>query len=274
MPAVRGNACVRTGKSHTNGESTEESKERYSFRHVRRFGEDMVKKNAAALSLIEAPVPMHEQVYQQIVRALMSGYFEPGQKLTYRKVAEQLGTSPMPVRTAFQRLQALRALEALPNGSAEVPLMTAESFASLAEARIAIEGAATELAAPRLNGNNLRTVRHHCKERTIAAREGDIDRYLRANFDFKFSIYQHCDNEHLLFLIETLWLQSGPFLRKLVEDTSFTVSEVLDVDFHEKAVAALEAKDIRGAREAIEGDIRDAANYLLKHAKFRKAGPG
>jgi DNA-binding GntR family transcriptional regulator len=65
-------------------------------------------------------------------------------------------------------------------------------------------------------------------------------------------------------------LQAGPFLRKLVEDTKMTASEVLDVDSHEIAVAALEAKNAQKAREAIASDIRDAANYLLSHAKFRK----
>ena len=228
----------------------------------------MATKKTPKITSIETPVPMYEQVYQQIVQALMAGHFEPGQKLTYRKVAEQFGTSPMPVRTAFQRLQALKGLELLPNGSVEVPLLTVKSFVSLTEARIAIEGTATELAASRLNGNNLRTVRHHCNQRTAAAKAGDIDRYLQANFDFKFSIYRHCGNEHLIYIIEMLWLQAGPFLRKLVEGTPFTATEVLDVDFHDKIVAALEAKDPQRAREAVAHDIRDAADYMLKYTKF------
>jgi DNA-binding GntR family transcriptional regulator len=198
----------------------------------------------------------------------MAGHFEPGQKLTYRKVAEQFGTSPMPVRTAFQRLQAVRALNLLPNGSVEVPLLTVAAFNSLTEARIAIEGTAAELATPRLNGNSLRTVRHHCKARTEAAKAGDIDRYLEANFDFKFAIYQHCGNEYLLYIIEILWLQAGPFLRKLVEGTTFTPIEALDVDFHERIMDALEAKDAERARAAVAYDIREAGQFMLRHAKF------
>ena len=229
----------------------------------------MAIKKTSALTAIEAPVPMQEQVYRQIVDALMSGHFEPGQKLTYRKVAEQLGTSPMPVRAAFQRLQALRALEVLPNGSVEVPLLTADAFSSLTEARIALEGTVTELAAPRLNGNHLRTIRLQCRERTEAARAADIDRYLKANFDFKFSVYRHCGNAHLLFLVETLWLQAGPLLRKLVEGTGFKASEILDVDTHQQVVDALAAKDASRAREAMAADIRDAATHLLEHARFR-----
>ena len=67
----------------------------------------MAVKKATSITAIEAPVPMHEQVYQQIVHALMAGHFEPGQKLTYRKVAEQFGTSPMPVRTAAMNRAAI-----------------------------------------------------------------------------------------------------------------------------------------------------------------------
>ena len=41
---------------------------------------------------------LQDQVYRQIREALMSGRFQPGQKLTIRGLAEALGSSPMPVR--------------------------------------------------------------------------------------------------------------------------------------------------------------------------------
>jgi DNA-binding GntR family transcriptional regulator len=227
----------------------------------------MAAKKKSGFSAIEA-VPLHEKVYQQIVQALMSGHFQPGQKLTSRGVAAELGTSDMPVRSAFKRLQALRALDSLPNGGVEVPSLTAHSFSNLMEARVIVEGAATELAATRLNGNNLRTVRHHCKERSLAAKAGDIERYLENNYNFKFAIYRHCGNEHLLFMIETLWLHAGPFLRKFVEGLEGSLSQILDVDHLEKALAAIEAKDAAAARDAIVLDIREAARHLLQHATF------
>lgn len=240
--------------------------------HFLRENEDMTTTKIPALTQIEVPVPMHERIYLQIVHGLMTGHFHPGQKLTYQKVAEELGASQAPVRSAFQRLQALRALEVLPNGSVEVTLLTVESFSSLMQARITVEGAATELAATRMNGNHLRTVRHHCNERTLAAKAADIDRYLQANYDYKFAIYRHCGSEHILFLIETLWLQAGPFLRKLVEGSGLSTSEVLDVAWHHEVAEALEAKDPRRARDAIIQDIFGAATHLLEHAKFRGNG--
>ncbi|RUW19790.1 GntR family transcriptional regulator, partial [Mesorhizobium sp. M4B.F.Ca.ET.013.02.1.1] len=149
----------------------------------------MADKSQFGLTAVDT-VPLHEKVYLELVRALMSGQLQPGQKLTSRKLAKELGTSDMPVRSAFTRLQALRALSPMPNGSVEVPLISAERFQQLTAVRTILEGTATGLATNRINGNNLRAIRRHCTELTQAARSGDIDDYLRKNHDFKFSIYR------------------------------------------------------------------------------------
>jgi DNA-binding GntR family transcriptional regulator len=230
----------------------------------------MTDKPSLGLSSIDA-VPLHEKVYLELVEALMSGHFAPGQKLTSRKLAAELGTSDMPVRSALSRLQSLRALSALPNGSMEVPLMTAERFRQLVEARIVLEGAATEAAAGLINGHNLRTVRRNCNDLTNAARAGDIGLYLRSNYEFKFSIYRHCGNDQMIFLIETLWMQVGPFLRSYAGVFEGTLLGILEIDYHEDAVAALGAKDAARARDAIVRDLREGAAYLLGTARFHDA---
>lgn len=198
----------------------------------------------------------------------MTGHFQPGQKLTYRGVAQFLGTSDMPVRSAVRRLISLRALTLLPNGSVVVPLLDATSFSNLMDTRIQLEGWALELAFPHLDGNNMRSIRRHCDGRTKAARAGDIEGYLQSNLNFKFSIYRRCGNEHLIFLIETLWLHAGPFLRKFVEGLEVPLAQMLDVDHLHKVVAALDAGDVVSARRNLEADIRDAQTYLLSHATF------
>lgn len=216
-------------------------------------------------------VPLHEKVYLEIVRALMSGQFAPGQKLTSRKLAKELGTSDMPVRSAFMRLQALRALSPLPNGSMEVPVISAERFSQLTAVRMILEGSATELAAERINGNGLRTIRRHCNELTEAAAAGVIGDYLRKNYNFKFSIYRHCGNDQMIFLIETVWMQVGPFLRNLTTGFEDNLASILDIDYHEECVAAIGAHDGARARAAIVRDINDGATHLLRHVKFQQA---
>jgi len=229
----------------------------------------MAEKSHFGLSVVDT-VPLHEKVYLEIVRALMSGQFEPGHKLTSRKLAKELGTSDMPVRSALLRLQALRALRALPNGTMEVPLMTERGFLQLTDARIVLEGAATERAAQLINGNNLRSLRRHCADLTAAARAGDIGLYLRVNYDFKFSIYRHCGNDEMIFLIETLWMQVGPFLRNLVGGFGGDLSAILEIDYHEEALAAIEEKDGPRAAAAIVRDIAEGAKHLRENAPFHE----
>ena len=198
----------------------------------------------------------------------MSGQLQPGQKLTSRKLAKEFGTSDMPVRSAFMRLQALRALSPMPNGSVEVPLISADRFQQLTAVRTVLEGTATELATKLINGNNLRAIRRHCAELTEAARGGGIENYLRKNYDFKFSIYRHCGNEQMIFLIETVWMQVGPFLRNLYIGFEDDLAGILGIDYHEEALAAIEAQDGERARAAIVSDIVEGAAHLLRHVSF------
>ena len=227
----------------------------------------MADKSRIGLTAVDT-VPLHEKVYLELVRALMSGQLQPGQKLTSRKLAKELGTSDMPVRSAFTRLQALRALSPMPNGSVEVPLISADRFSQLTAVRTILEGTATELATKRINGNNLRAIRRHCAELTEAARNGGIENYLRKNHDFKFSIYRHCGNEQMIFLIETVWMQVGPFLRNLHIGFEDDLAGILGIDYHEEVVAAIEAGDAERARAAIVRDIAEGASHILGQVKF------
>ena len=62
-------------------------------------------------------------------------------------------------------------------------------------------------------------------------------------------------------MIESLWLQIGPFLNLLLNDRA--IAEMFAVKHHAAALEALRHGDGRGAREAIAGDISEAAEILL-----------
>ena len=75
----------------------------------------------------------------------------------------------------------------------------------------------------------------------------------------------------ILAKLETVYGQSAaPAAANaiLATNVTFTPIEALDVDFHEKIMDALEAKEPARAREAVVHDIREAARYMLAHAKF------
>nr|WP_288355741.1 GntR family transcriptional regulator [uncultured Pseudomonas sp.] len=227
----------------------------------------MKEANTLGLDTIEA-TPLHEIVYQRLMRALMAGQIHPGQKLTSRKIARELGTSDMPVRAALMKLQSLRALAQLPNGSMTLPVMTRQRFSDLMNTRQICEGAATEQATQHLTASELKAIKKGATALTQAARNRDIDDYLLRNYEFKFLIYQASHSESLMFLIETLWLQIGPFLRQFGSHFDGDLGQILQIDFHEETVDALERGDAAVAAAAIRRDIAEGAAFLLENGQF------
>src|SRR5690348_3741166 len=69
---------------------------------------------------------LKDRIYKEVRRALQVGKFEPGEAITVKLVADELGAGTMPIRESLQRLAAEGALVSLPSGRARVPLFTAQ----------------------------------------------------------------------------------------------------------------------------------------------------
>ncbi|MFB9886244.1 GntR family transcriptional regulator [Balneatrix alpica] len=220
---------------------------------------------------------LHEWVYSQLRQAIMTGHFLPGHSVTIRGVAQMLNVSLMPVREALRRLVAERALQLLSNRRVTVPSMTPAKLEELAAARIALESLAATRALPHIDEACLAELRAIDAEVDEALRVGDVPAYLAKNQEFHLTLYRAGDSQVLIPLIESLWLQFGPFMRMVLGRIG--VSYVLDR--HAEALRAIEQKDALALRLAIEGDIRDgmgsisqeellAASVPAKRASARK----
>ena len=88
-----------------------------------------------------AHATLSEHAYVELRQALMSGRFEPGEKLTLRGLSSQLNISPTPIREALRRLSAERGVEIAPNRYIRVPIMGAKELRELRDIRTGLEGA-------------------------------------------------------------------------------------------------------------------------------------
>ena len=132
--------------------------------------------------------PLHENVYQEIRRNLIAGQFQPGEAVTLRGLANQLGTSAMPVREALHRLVAERALDLGPNRTAFVPTVTSRKYAEICEVRIALEGLAAEKAALLIADRELDRIEKLCIGVSDAAKRHDAVTYFAQNQEMHFSV--------------------------------------------------------------------------------------
>ena len=206
--------------------------------------------------------PVHEEVYAAIRQGLVGGSFVPGRSVTLRGLAELLGVSPMPVRAAVTRLVAERALARTSTRRISVPTMTAERFDELVRTRILLEGEAAQRALPFIDGERLAAIRRHDKRLEACLAAEDVEGYMSANHAFHFAIYRAAPSSVLVPLIETLWLQFGPFMRLVYERLDMEAI----VDQHERAIEAIAAGDALRLRAAIEADIGDGMSIIGKAA--------
>jgi DNA-binding GntR family transcriptional regulator len=195
----------------------------------------------------------HQWVYQLLRNNLLSGRIEPGKPLTIRGLAEILHVSPMPVREALHRLACEGAVEVKNNRRVIVPSMTAEKFNELCELRILLETHAAEGALPYINEKDIATLEQIDAKIDDAVERDQVDNISLYNQEFHRYLYSANPFQIAVPLIESLWLQLGPFSRIAISK----LEKVYLVDRHVEAIDALKQRNLFGLRRAIEADIRD-----------------
>jgi DNA-binding GntR family transcriptional regulator len=203
-----------------------------------------------------------DRVYAALRHSLIEGALDAGDVLRIQDVAEQLGVSTMPVREALGRLVSERALEALPNRSIRVPLLTRARLREIAHARTLVEGEAAALAAGRVVPETIAVLRRasDAYDRLMTQPGTQIER-AAANHAFHFEIYRMAGSGVLLPIIESLWLQSGPVLRaaaRLYDGTDGLGA----THHHRRIVEALARGEAEAARDAMGEDIRRAFDWV------------
>ena len=228
-----------------------------------------ISMDVAADPLLDAEaaaVSLQAAIYRNLRRRLLTGQIIPGVALSTRGLARELGVSPMPVREAVSRLASDRALDVRSKSSIMVPPMTPARFEDLLLCRLLLEPAAAARSVPAIEPARLLRLRRIDDDMNRAIAGGDVQRYMLGNFQFHFTIYQAAPAPTLIQLIETLWLQFGPFMR--VVYGRYGTSRLADQ--HAVALAALSAGDVDGVRLALEHDIRDGMG-LIGRAIFEDA---
>jgi DNA-binding GntR family transcriptional regulator len=209
---------------------------------------------------------MQSLVYQELRRSLMAGVFMPGTKVTLRSVTAQIGTSVMPVREAINRLIAERALEVVSDRQVIVPIMTAEKFAEIVHWRVQLESAAAWAASRHVTPQLIAQLEAVNARMVEAVEQERRDVLLRFNYEFHFLIYNASRSAILTPMIESLWLQAGPF-------TYFSMlspKALWNAKHHRDILKALKAGDGIAAAKAITQDIMNSAAFLETSGHFAR----
>jgi DNA-binding GntR family transcriptional regulator len=216
---------------------------------------------------------LQERIYRQIHHKLLTGQLLPGQQLSINALVSALGASAMPVREALRRLEAERLLEIGANRSLTVPRLDPDQVKEIRDMRHAIEGLATERAAPNVSASDLNALAERCGEMDAAIAANDPLRYLDANWRFHLLIYQSSRMPLMCSIIQQLMARAAPYVRLGLSDNREHMKRAMQ--FHYATLEALRRSDGAAARRAIEQDILGATeDFLRLDADDAKANTG
>jgi DNA-binding GntR family transcriptional regulator len=209
---------------------------------------------------------LQHNIYEHLRESLMSGQLAPGERLTVRGVAAQMGTSVMPVREAFRRLTSEGALEFLSTGFTQVPVLDVSKLQELTEIRLVVEGLAAHRAALRVTKQELDAIEAANAEVSRASRAGDVAAVAQGNEVFHFLIYRASQSAELVRIIERLWLKVGPCLTWLLMQQPGNKGPygVGSFKHHKELISALRRHEPDKAAAALKADIATAAAVVAE----------
>ncbi|MCW1952046.1 MAG: GntR family transcriptional regulator [Octadecabacter sp.] len=194
-----------------------------------------------------------EAVYSRLRQAIMVGAIEPGTHLTMRGLAAAMNLSPTPIREALRRLNSEHAIELLPNRRMTVPVMTLGRFEELVSLRIALEVHAAARSVRYISDVVIDEMQQIDLRMDRALVNDDLDALTILNHQFHRKLYAANPYQVAIPVIESVWLQLGPFQRQVVKG----INEFYKVDRHREIVAALQSRDVAALMTATENDIKE-----------------
>lgn len=198
-----------------------------------------------------------ESLAERLRERILRGELPPGAQLRQDKIAQEFGTSHIPVREAFAQLEVRGFVTIIPNRGAFVSAMTRDEADELQAMRVALELLALDIAIDTFTAEDVAAARAILAfDRTA----GDVDQWSKNNWAFHRAIYAPCGKRHLMSVLESLWQKADRYLRLVWQlaswqDTSF--------EEHQQILDAVEAKDKRLAKRLTKEHITAAGNVML-----------
>lgn len=217
---------------------------------LKKIAEEMQPRSMAA----------RDWVFQVIRTAIVRGELPGDMPLRQDEISTALSVSHIPVREAFRQLEAQGLVRIYPNRGAVVTKLSCKELSDVMDTRILLEVGALRLALPHITEEDLARARELLE---LFSKEKDPIKGAELNLKLHFSLYDPCDNQTLLSLIDQLHANVDryitPFFGK--EEVS---AELYTVDEHSQIISACESKDTELATAILRTHLQRTKNLLLK----------
>jgi DNA-binding GntR family transcriptional regulator len=199
-----------------------------------------------------------DMAYETIREGILTGVFQPGERLRQDQLAEAIGVSRIPVRSALLKLESNGLVTFHPYRGAVVNTLTVDELREIYEIRRLLEAHALRKAMKAMTPERLERLEQLAFE--LNEVEGAED-FLRRRTDFYRELYDHDHQPQIVALIE-----------RLREDAArYTVER--NVDYarrpgerdHAHVLSFLRSGDIEGAVRWLDDHLERVCAQLVAH---------
>lgn len=163
-----------------------------------------------------AHITKKDLAYEFIKRRILEKRLLPGQRITASQVAEEIGTSVLPVREALLSLEAERLVTLTPYVGAVVAWVSPDEVREVIHLLAVLEGYATAESLPQ--ARRLARILPGINQKLRAAMQQEMwSWFIELNREFHFTIFEASGNAQLVENIRIFWSQ----LDTMLNATSF-----------------------------------------------------
>ncbi len=200
-----------------------------------------------------------DDVYEQILSAIVNGQIAPGDRLIQEKIAAEINISRTPVREALLRLEREGILELSGRKGFSIRQISEDEVRDIYGAREAIEGyGAYWVAANRTDERIAAIAEKVAEERALKAR--DVQAEFQINRDIHRTIVAQTGNKALLDMFDSIW---GRGLSLWLFAATRTNQEPPNPDVHEELLKVISTGSPADAQAAMIDHVRDGLSMQI-----------
>jgi len=194
-------------------------------------------------------------VYRKLKTAIRKRYIKQGSQLVEVSLAQQLGVSRTPVRSAIRRLEAEGLVNMIPNRGAFVITPTKREIEETFLVRAQLEMMATKLTTERISAKQVNELRELMNVETQVFDESNLDEYYAANDNLHLKIAELSGNRVLYSYIKELLDRTRIYL--ILYDPFYQL-EYSPTTEHAAIIDAIESGNSNKACLAVEAHINSS----------------
>lgn len=214
-------------------------------------------------------VLLSERVTNSIRDLILSGRLGPGSRIGQEQLAEQFGTSRIPVREALKRLESEGLVSLIPNSGAWVAKLDLNECIEIYKIRERLEPLALSESLARMTGEEIDELARLAGRIEKAA---DTEEFLRLDRQFHLASYRAANMQVLNGMVERFWNTTQHY-RRAFTNLIGADSWVIHAE-HSLMIDAMKRRDCDGAAHVLFEHIRRTRFELERNKEvFNPAEP-